>query len=122
MFSFVDFMHKIINTEESFDIYNSKDLIKCKISWKRLFKVFEISKKYQDYNSTVLDYGCQNGFLLMALCSNFKYVIGIDINDYTLSIAKKNLREAKFSNYRLYKIEASNKKLLFLKDNLIDLN
>jgi len=121
MFSFIDFKNKIINDKENFDIYNSKDLVKRQICWTRLFKVFELSKKYKRSNSIVLDYGSQNGFLLVALCSYFKHVIGIDIDAYVMSIAKKKLKEEGFSNYKLYRIKPSNKSLLFLKDKSIDL-
>ena len=58
---------------------------------------------------TVLDIGTNNGALLMyASLFNPKKLIGIDINDKALELAKLNLDSLGLTNYELIKADANN--------------
>lgn len=49
-------------------------------------------------NKTVLDIGCNSGFLLMQLSNNYKYAEGIDINHTMIKIANTVKKRLKLSN------------------------
>lgn len=55
----------------------------------------------------VLDVGCANGLYMLPLASRCSEIIGIDINDRMLGLAREALKRAGVANARLFKQSAS---------------
>jgi len=56
-----------------------------------------------EYNS-VIDIGCGEGFLLQKISLNGKKIVGIDINEKALKLARKNFPQATYVKSDIYKI------------------
>jgi ubiquinone/menaquinone biosynthesis C-methylase UbiE len=79
---------------------------------------YHLLNKYIDSNHTVLDVGCGNGIYIQAVAHYCTRIIGIDINDNMLFLAREKLREKGITNAQLYKQSASS---VQFEDNSFDL-
>ena len=61
-------------------------------------KIIEMTKKYLNSGSVVLDYGCATGSIALELASMTKEIHGIDISPNMIEIAKSKADERKINN------------------------
>ena len=61
-------------------------------------KIIEMTKKYLNPSSVVLDYGCATGSIALEFASMAKEVHGIDISSSMIEIAKRKADERKIKN------------------------
>ena len=73
----------------------------------------EIAKslKYMDSSNAVLDYGCGTGTLALSIANKVQKVLGIDISEGMIEVAKKKATERKVGNIEFLKILLSDKQL-----------
>ena len=61
-------------------------------------KIIEMTKKYLNPSSVVLDYGCATGSIALEIASMANEVHGIDISSNMIEIAKRKADERKIKN------------------------
>lgn len=87
---------------ESIKLYQDKDMICINTDTMVLGEFLEVKRK-----ETILDIGTNNGSLLLyASRFNPTKLIGIDINNEALELAKKNLDLNNITNYELHNVDA----------------
>jgi len=120
-FNLGKFKERIIKSDENYDLYNAKNLIKRYLIWNRLMVTKKFIDKTNNAKDTSLDFGCQRGFIMTYLCSKYKNVLGIDIDKNALKIAKGILTNEGFSNFKLINNKPNITKLNDLKKGTVDL-
>ncbi len=87
---------------ENIKLYQDKDMICINTDTMVLGEFLEVKRK-----ETILDIGTNNGSLLL-YASRFNPIklIGIDINNEALELAKKNLDLNNITNYELHNVDA----------------
>ncbi len=87
---------------ENIKLYQDKDMICINTDTMVLGEFLEVKRK-----ETILDIGTNNGSLLLyASRFNPTKLIGIDINNEALELAKKNLDLNNITNYELHNVDA----------------
>ncbi len=61
-------------------------------------KIIEMTKKYLNPSSVVLDYGCATGSIAIEIADIVKEAHGIDISTKMIAIARRNADERKIKN------------------------
>ncbi|MCM8781906.1 MAG: class I SAM-dependent methyltransferase [Candidatus Omnitrophica bacterium] len=70
--------------------------VKDKLGVKKYF--VELIKKYVTPNDIVLDFGCGSGGFLFATAPYCKHIIGVDIADRCIEVAKKHIKISGIKN------------------------
>lgn len=84
--------------KEHIHLYQYKDMFRMNTDSVLLGNFIDLPDK-----SLVLDIGTNNGVLLLyASCFNYQTLVGIDINDKAIELAKYNLELNHVQNYELY--------------------